>query len=272
MAVRAFNDRFGSGFGGPLNVGTLLLKVGTVGPEPAYQDGDIVCAFNRRRTRHVHANALCHPRRAQRQSNGLIAIDHVSRHYMERVHQYKFERVNHNTVVRTNLWTGDVDVVGATPNDKGEVIDVDLYVRRRRQAQGFGLFGSEGAEVWYGGSQRLDNATMTAVWNAIEEHSPEREANYGLWPLGTEELKHFLAIHVDDFDDAEEQALVAPEVDDSDPENVITIRTRHRHLPWRELRGMTSQRIAQVTDRNIPIDIRSERKHVRSQQVRVRHG
>jgi hypothetical protein len=270
--ARAFNAGFSSGFGGPQNFGTLLLKIGTDAPDPRYQDGDIVCAFNRRRCRHLHANVLCHPRQAPRQSNGRIAADHISRAYLEAVHQYRFQRVSPTTVVRTNLWTGDTDVIGPTPNTQGEAMDVDAYVRRRQLAQGFGLFGAEGAEIWYGGRQRSDTTTLDAVWSAIEQHTPHREIDYADWPLGTEELKHFLAIRTDDFDDDEEQALVASVTEPNpDPEGKpILVKMRARHLPWRELRGMSAQRIAQVMDRSLPVDIRTERKHVRAVHVKVK--
>lgn len=270
---RAFDSGFSAGFGGPHNNGTLLLKVGST---DHYQDGDIVCAFNRRRTRHVHAQTICQPRLAPRQSNGLIATDHISRAYLHAVSEFKFERVGPQTVVRTNLWTGDVDVISNTPNQKGESMDVETFVRRRQQVVGFGLFGAEGAEMWYGGRQRSDNATLSSIWMAIEEHTPERETDYGLWPFGTYELQHFLAIHVDDFDDIEADNLTAPEIEEpDDPENPeqrpVVIRKRKHHLPWRELRGMSSGRIAQVEDRNVPVDVRPERKHVRVVHVRAKN-
>lgn len=270
---RAFDSGFSAGFGGPFNNGTLVLKVGS---SEHYQDGDIVCAFNRRRTRHVHAQAICQPRLAPRQSNGLIALDHISRTYLAAVSEFKFERVSATTVVRTNLWTGEVDIIGPTPNEKGLSINVEAFIRKRQSVIGFGLYGDTGAEVWYGGRQRSDNTTLSSIWMAIEEHTPERETNYGLWPLGTHELKHFLAIHVDDFDDVEADALVAPEVEEpDDPENPeqrpVVIRKRKRHLPWRELRGMSSGRIAQVEDYNVPVDVRPERKHVRVVHVRTKN-
>lgn len=268
-APRAFGERFGPGFGGPLNVGTLVLKVGTIGPDPAYQDGDILCAFNRRRTRHVHAEHLCHPRLAQRASNGRIPLDHVSRAWFEATHQYRFTRVSPTTVVRENLWTHEVDVIGATPNERGEYMDVGLYVRRRQQAAGFGLFGPEGAEIWYGGNTRADTPALDAAWSAIEQHTSLREADFPDWPIGAQELRSHLVIRVDDFDDAEETALVAPVQDESGGTPVL-VRKRARRLPWRDLHGMSAARIAQVEDRLTAVDIRAERKHVRAVSVRLK--
>lgn len=269
-APRAFGERFGPGFGGPINVGTLVLKVSTVGPDPAYQDGDILCAFNRRRTRHVHAEGICHPRRAQRRSDGRIALDHVSRAWFEATHQYRFTRLSLTAVLRENLWMpSEVEVFGQTPNERGERIDVDAYVRRRAQAQGFGLFGSDGAEIWYGGSTRADTPTLDTVWGAIEQHTPHREVDYPDWPIGAQELRSHLVIRVDDFDDEEAEALTAP-VHDTSGEEPVLVRKRARRLPWRDLHGMSAARIAQVEDRLTAVDIRAERKHVRAVSVRLK--
>src|SRR5687768_2274240 len=105
MPGEAFSVGFGAGFGGPHNFGTLQLKIGTVGPDPAYQDGDIICAFNRRRCRCVHAQHICHPWKATPNAHGLLALSTVVHDYFEKTHQYRFERVSRLEVLRTNLIT-----------------------------------------------------------------------------------------------------------------------------------------------------------------------
>lgn len=270
---RAFDAGFSAGFGGPHNFGTLLLKVGTDAPDPRYQDGDIVCAFNRRRTRHCHAEVICNRRGAGFTSQGLRPSGSLAERYYQRTHQFKFERVSPTTVVRTNLWTGEVDVIGPVPNDKGEQIDVAGYIARRRLSPGHKLFGVEGGEVWYGGQQRFDTPTLDLVWTDIETHSPLREVDHADWPLGLMEFRTHLAIRVNDFDDTEAQALVEPDTEPNpDPdEPSIILKARRRHVPWRStLRGMSAQRIAKVENRALPVDVRAEVKHVRSQIVRVK--
>ena len=50
----------------------LLLKVGSNGPDPEYQDGDVVCAFNERRILCCHAEMICHVQKVELNSEGLI--------------------------------------------------------------------------------------------------------------------------------------------------------------------------------------------------------
>jgi hypothetical protein len=268
---RAFSDGFSAGFGSPHNFGTFALKIHTDAPDPGYQDGDIVMAFNRRQTRHRHADILCHPRRAPRTPEGLIPTDEISRHYFEVTHQYRFQRVSEYEVVRENLWTGEIDVIDNNPNDRGERMNVPLFIKRHRNTAGFGMFGFDGAEIWYGGNKRFDNATLDTVWARIEEHSPHREVNYGDWPTQAEETKSFLFIRVNDFTDEEERTMLAPMFDETDPKNPVLVRRRNFYVPFRTvLRGMSAGRIAQVDNRAAMKDFRAELKHVRSQIVRMK--
>lgn len=258
---RAFDAGFAPGFGAAWNFGTLILKVGTTGPDPAYQDGDIICAFNRRRTRSTHAQVICSPRTAARNGHGLIDLSHHSRDWFEQTHQYRFTRVSAGEVLRTDLLTTQTTLLSATPNAAGEAIDVPLFIARRLQRPTVAMFGSTGAETWYGGDVDDSDAKLTAVWAAIESKTPLREADYADWPAGSEELKTMLCLRVNDFDDAEQEALAAPVMDLTNPENPVMVRRRTRMVNWRGLPDMTAQRIAQIEDRGVSVDIRAERKH-----------
>lgn len=264
---RRFASSFGPSFGASYNAGTLVLNVRN---GATYEDGDVLCAFTRRRTRMVHAERICQPSSAARQSNGLIAFDHISRRFFEAVREYRFERVSPTTVVRTNLWTNEVDVIGAVPNERSESMDVPRYIASRRRSPHFGIFGSDGAEVWYGGGARQTHAAAQDAWNLIEQHTMERESFYQAWPFGDAELRHFLAIHTDDFTEPAAAELVSPQVDTSNPDAPVVIHKRKHRLPWRELREMSSGRIANVLDANALVDVRAERKHVRAMHVRVK--
>lgn len=265
--ARAFDPGFGPGFGGPHSHGTLLLKIGTVGPDPAYQDGDIVIAQNRRRVRHIHADELCHPRLAERGAGARISLDSLARRMNDELYQYRNERIGPLTIARYNLFAGgDPDIITAPD------IDVPAFVARRlavgpTQQK---IFGAEGAEVWYGGHMRLTNADLDRVWAKIEEHSAHRESNFGDRPLGPVEARTMLAVRVDDFDDDEAAALVSSVIDDTDPENIVRVRKRARKVNWKQLPGMSAQRIAQIEDRQQAVDIRAERKHPRGLYIALK--
>lgn len=267
---RAFGSGFGSGFGGPINVGSLMLHVGAFGPDPMYQDGDIVVACNRRRTRHAHAEMICHPRKAQRTSDGFIDASHHCRDWFEQTYRFRMDRVSATEVLRTDLVLGGSDLLSDTPNQKGERIDVREYLARRKASATYPLFGAPGTESWYGGTIRSDNATLDRVWSAIETKTPLREVDHDVWPFTDHELRHFLILHTDDFTDAESESLVAPEEDTTNPDAPVIVRKRRHHVPWRSLRDMSAARIQQIEDRSQLIDIRRERKIVRAVAVVVK--
>lgn len=183
----------------------LVLYVGNNPDLTRYQDGDIVCAFNRRRIRACHAESICHVKHVPLNREGLNPSDSLPVHWFESTHQFKFQRVL-DTVVRTNLITNEVDVIGKTPNAKGEYMNVDLFLKRRLKNPTHRIFGTPGSEFWYGGTIDASNTKLDRVWAKIEELTPKREADFQLWPLSDTEKKHFLTVLTDDFDD--EQASI----------------------------------------------------------------
>lgn len=230
--------------------GTLIIKVGTVGPDPNYQDGDVLTAINRRRCRCVHAQHICHPRVAARNRDGLILPDHHARDFCEHTHQYRLERVSRSEVMRINLLTLEEEILSAKPNDRGEAIDVEMYFDRRRKHAHATLFGTTGQEIAYGGAVNFTNANLDRVWQAIEHKTSEREANYQDWPAGQVELRAHLLLRVDDFTDSEAGELESPLVG----RNGGTVAKRKHSLEWRGL--LTPKQLADVEDRSRMADLR----------------
>lgn len=236
----------------------LLLKVGDRSADPAdYKDGDILCAFNRRRIRCVHAESICHVRKAQRNASGLILLSEPSRDWYEATHEYRFERVSATEMRRTMIATGESEILSDRPNAKGEYIDVRAFIeRRKRRRNKHYLFGEDGAEVWYGGTITADHPRLDVVWNAIETKTPLRERDHGLWPAGEQELRSHLFVRTTDFDDAEAESLVASEVDDSDPDNPVVVQKRERTVDWKARLGLNAGERADIEDRSKRIDFR----------------
>ena len=111
----------------------LLLKVGSNGPDPEYQDGDVVCAFNERRILCCHAEMICHVQKVELNSEGLNPEDCLTRWMLEQFSQFKFERVSDTEVKRTNTLTGSSDIIDSTPNNDGEYMLVDQFLANKEK-------------------------------------------------------------------------------------------------------------------------------------------
>lgn len=149
----------------------LLIKVGSSAEDPMYQDGDIVEAFSEERVLRMYAEQMC--------------VDHLRESYLKAVSQYQLQRVG-SSVEKRNLVTGSVDVIGTTPNELGEYIHVEQFLKRKRET-----FGDSGSERWYGGHS---GRSCGAIWDQIEDFSALRRADFHDWPLTDTEKRHFLPI------------------------------------------------------------------------------
>jgi len=233
----------------------LAIKIGSVGKSPAYQDGDIIAAFNSRRIRCVHAMHILDPRKA---GGGLRAprnARHISRDFYELTHQYRFERISNREARRVDLLTGEEVVFNERLKIvKGEnfAMDVPLYIARRLDHPGHVVFGKPGSEIWYGGRKDFSNATLDLVWSTIQNKTQLKEEDFTQWPAGINDLKSHLFLSVDDFDDATSEDLVAPELDTSDPENPIVLRKRKNFVVWRNF--VPSADVSRVMDKSVAYD------------------
>jgi hypothetical protein len=198
----------------------MVLKVGA---GSNYEDGDIICAFNKRDIECVHAQKICHYNKAALTADGLRA-DGLEIAYLDTVYQYRFTRVSETEALRTE--TDYLGNVIGTPELIGPPeIDVALYLRRRKAHQYKGvakhrIFGTPGAEIWHGGKTDVSQEAVTKVWEQIEGSTPHRLAdpNCKLYPLGRQDVRSHLPLSIDEFTAEEGQALISPqyEVDGND--------------------------------------------------------
>lgn len=250
----------------------LTIKIGDQGgDDPArYRDGDVLCAFSNRRIRCTHAQHICHVRAAGFTTDGLRPNDSLAEKMLQRTRQYRFERLDLRTMKRITLATMDEEVLSHTPNAKGEYIHVPEFVERRLAHSHHAMFGSPGREVWYGGRTYYDNDKMNLVWNDIETYSAFREVDHVLWPVGSDDLRVHFFCSCNDMTDAEAEELVAPQVDEKDPENPITEKRRSYKVAWRDLSGLSIGTQDDVTDVAKSVDIRKAVTFDRSLIVSVK--
>lgn len=235
----------------------LLLKVGTRGPDPDWQDGDIMCAFNQRSIHCCHAQHICHPRLAERDGGGLIVESALLRNWYEVTHQYRFERISNREIRRVNLLDQTEETLSNQPNAQGQAIDVPLFVRRRRQKPDHCLFGEDGREYWYGGRKDMSAPRIATVWDAIEAKTELRrtDAQFTRWPAGQQELRSHLFVRTEDFDDATTEELLAAETE-LQGEEEVTLQRRQNQVDWERDLGLTPAVRDSIRDRNAAVDLR----------------
>lgn len=239
----------------------LLLKVGTRGPDPDWQDGDIIVAPNDRRISQLHLENLCHVKKEGFTHNGRRP-DGLARTYREKVCQYRFERVSGRTIRRVNLWTDEVEEFSDLPNAKGERIDVPLFVARALNNPKHAIFGTPGAEVWYGGRQDFSSSNLDKVWPMAEDELEMNRTDFTFHPWGSEDLKRHLALKVDDFDDERSAGYVAAEVNEL---TSATIQRRVSKVNWKELD--LGVKFSDIEDAGITVDIRADKSFLRDTVV-----
>lgn len=214
----------------------LLIKVGSSGDDPQYQDGDIVESFSEERVLRMYAEQLC--------------VDWLREHYLEAISLYKFQRVG-SSVERYNLVTGSMDVLGAVPNAAGEYIDVEMFLSRKSET-----FGESGSEVWFGGNS---GASYGAVWDKIEDLSALRRADFHHWPVTDTEKRHFLPISCCGTGELSHgTACSRLESVYSDDEEPTLVKKRRWFVPYWDLSDSLGIDVDVVRNPNAAVDTRHE--------------
>lgn len=173
----------------------LIVKVGSPdGPQTSYRDGDVVQTFSPDRILLSNAGTICsvnnfpiNPITGLRDNDSLLMKCH------ELINTYKFERVNSNDIRRTNMITGEEDILNTTPNDKGEYINAYQFISRRLKSARHRIFGSSGSEIWYGKTR--PSVDLDALWNDIETHTSHLKQDNVSWNFSPIEKRSFLVMN-----------------------------------------------------------------------------
>jgi hypothetical protein len=246
----------------------LILKTSTNGPDPQWQDGDIIHAMNDLRIHDVHAQHICHKNLIGFNGDGLRPVNSLTEMYLANTRQYKFERISAAELKRIDLTTLDEEVLSDTPNAKGEYIDVVLYLQRRKQHPKHLIFGSSGSEIWYGGRTLITDTRIDGIWTLIESQTANLRADHDKFPWGKEDQKDHLVITVDDFDNTVRAELEVQVYDIADPP-VMTKRRKNK-VDWRNLPGLTQKIIDDTLDNGVEVEIRDTFSFTRSQIVEAK--
>lgn len=213
----------------------LLIKVNSSGDDPHYQDGDIVEAFSEERVLRMYAEQLC--------------VGWLREEYLKATSRYVFQRVG-SFVERYDQNLGETEVLGVVPNAKGEYINVEQFLARKRE-----LFGSKGSERWYGGNS---GASYGAIWDQIEALSASRRANYHDWPLSDTEKRHFLPISCCGTGELSHgTACSRLESIYSGEDNQVILNKRRWRVPYWDLTESLGVSVADVRNSDTIVDLRT---------------
>jgi len=236
----------------------LILRIGTVGPNPKSQDGDILIAYNNRRIWQVNASVICHVRKEGFQLSGLRKNTGLAKAFRDRCMQYKFERVSINELKRIDQFTQEEQIF-TYPTGQ-----LDKKVQRMMNINNPLIWGSVAHEIWYGGKIHQEIDVVNSIWQMIEEKTPMRKVNYGLAPRGFEDLKQRLTLPVDDFDDGTALDYETPDqisknilnLEKKMVEKKFTLRKRCFMLNYETLDLPVS--IDDIRDKTKSVDIRKQ--------------
>ena len=139
----------------------LIIKIGD-SPNPlSFRDEDVV---------HAHNDVYLLWQATQRITDhrklpGFFKrTDTMASKCMEAVRQYKIERINRTTIKRITLADMSEETLSATPNGRGQAIDVPQYMARRKAAGKLAMFGEEANAIWFCGSTDASLAKLSTLW------------------------------------------------------------------------------------------------------------
>jgi hypothetical protein len=253
----------------------LVLKINSSGDsQTQYQDGDIIEAFSDTRIHFCHAEMICHHDKFPFNGDGLRDHNTLLENLLQNTSKYKFVRLNPTEVKRINLLSLEESIISSVPNVSGEYMNVAQFVQHRVAHPKHRIFGTVDSEVWYGGSSSRDRATCDAIWNDIETHSDNLQADHPHWPLGSAEKTRCLPLNCVGWDDenslvreisnstaSERSGAVTREVaDPEDSGEMITemVAKRRWQVPYWDLALELGVNIDDVRNLSKAVDARSD--------------
>jgi len=242
----------------------ILVRVRDATTPNGAKDGDIICASSDLRIKHVHADAICSSSIAGFNQHGLRDPLTLIDSYLQNTSTYKFQRTDETVVDRVLLADGTTEEISSQPNDRGEYMDVPLFILRRLNHARHLIFGTPGSEYWYGGRQIINHAALDKVWHKIETDTPEREVDYRAFPLTDAEKRGWFAMTVDDGDEPDFDGLIEPLLDIDGN----AIKKRKHFVVWQDL--VTAPMQEEILDRTCEHDHRDLDNYVRETVVRTK--
>lgn len=233
-----------------------------------YEEGDIIGAYNRRSIREKHAQNLCHPWKNGVSPYGLRISGSIVEDWYRHTCGRKYEIISPTQLRRTDLDTMYSVVLSEIPiedpNRPGRYIRTNVAKFMERQLASrapdggpkLALFGTPGAEYWYGYRQDFSSTKLDLVWADIENKTPYREVDFAQWPCSYDVLCSFLIISVNDFDDTTAAELVSTLWDLTSPSEPVIAKKRKSFIQWQDKLALSQPAKDQILNRYTAVDIR----------------
>jgi len=157
-------------------------------------------------------------------------------------------------------WAYEMDKVtllNNIPNGNGDAVYLERDIPHALLYNNHAVFGTGGSEYYYAGQTFRSTIRLTNIWNNITTSDNSIiQTNHIYWYFGTEELKHYLCLPMLDFDDTIKADLTRSVIDNTDPENPITLKLRECYCDIDDLvNSYISPTLADIQDMNILVDI-----------------
>jgi len=254
-------------------------------PHATYEAGDVLSVCNHNTVRKMAGWKVCGERLQNRRYAGLnrhgfVPHSHLLKDWCSSTCEAMCERLNRTQARFTRLRDArEIVVTTGEPyaNFRGQderYFDVEQFFAlkiqtlQKENAQGVTLFSDDGDHnkvMMYYGRTNANSAAMDTIWTAIETKTGKLEATETSYenqpPFGSPDSRGRLIIRVDDFSDEETGILTSPLLDETDPDNPITIKKRSRYIDWRNDLGLS---VGDVTD----VENGTRREHRSVEQAR----
>jgi len=240
------------------------------------KDGDILSAFSDEHILLTNAYNIFWPRidndPFKPKVKGFLGNKYpLLRLCLQLIYEYEFMQITQNEIIVRNLLTNEITICSKYAKNPKWRIDIDKI---KTTLDNIPVFEEQGKKVWYGGRCNYSWNVINKIWDYIEEYINDSRHNYMLWPAGKEELKHFLFIRTEPFDNNIAKTLLLNQykdkkisVQDSSvfgANNLTVMNTEKKHpqeegrycVFWRDLPGFSSDTYNCVIDKNKEVDIR----------------
>jgi hypothetical protein len=248
----------------------MLIKTSSVSDDQQqYQDGDIVCTLSDQRIAEMHSQRICNYLKAPLTTSGYRQSLAIVVNYLQETSLYRFERyaLNATQVRRINLITDEREILSESPNENGEYIHAQEFIKRRLLSPSCSIFGSEGSEYWFGGFR--PNPDLNAIWNSIETHSDNLWEDNKEWPFTETEKRHFLPLRCCGGHQGEEEEVISSEEaferatgiykieGEGDEEHEVLVAKRKWFVPYWDLSSELSVDVDTVRNMSLVVDARN---------------
>lgn len=235
-----------------------------------YEDGDVIHAMNDLRIHLVHASHICGSWNLDK-ANHVWYDPALAEEFLATVRRYKTERISRTEARVTDQWESTSIIKSDIANQHGHVMHVQQFFSDRLKSVPHLVFGTPGAEIYYSGGQRYLATEDTYIWQQIEQRTAYLKADFSEFNWNTKNggshLQNYLAITVDDFDNAERAELESPLYDDKVDPPVI-LKNRKHGVDWKNLTGITQQ----IIDDVLIVDVHTHDELVNGELIPVWGG